>query len=106
MLYSRNSTVEDVSTVKIVCIGDCGVGKTSLMKLLASNYSSQFNAFEDNYIPTVGAEYSTLYYKHPKFGNFFVDCYDIGGNPKYLKTRKFFFEDDGDNCVDGVIFMW
>jgi len=104
--YSQKIAVEEVPSVKVVCIGDCGVGKSSLMKLLASKYISKSQVFEENYFPTVGANYTTLFYKHPRFGVFFVDCYDIGGNPNYAKTRKIFFEDDGINCVDGVIFMW
>jgi len=80
--------------VRVLVVGDTGVGKSSLVHLLCSNKVLQ------NPSPTIGSQTEV---KLHTFNNrsFFVEFFDIGGSPKYELSRSVFYSQ-----VDGLILMY
>ena len=76
----------NIKNIKIALIGDCGVGKTSI----SLRYTS--NEFEENYISTGGAAYSTKLLQ--KFGdNLQLDIWDTAGQERYRSIGRNFYKD-------------
>ena len=89
--------VDDVPSVKIALIGDSGVGKTTLSTVLATaNFDTS-----PIYRPTVGCNIQILRQIHDIQGQYFVELWDVGGNPRFVDARPVCYE----NC-DGYIFLW
>ena len=89
--------VEDIPSVKIALIGDSGVGKTTLSTVLATaNFDTS-----PIYRPTVGCNIQVLRQIHDIQGQYFVELWDVGGNPRFVDARPVCYE----HC-DGYIFLW
>ena len=89
--------VEDIPSVKIAIIGDSGVGKTTLSTVLSTaNFDTS-----PIYRPTVGCNIQVLRQIHDIQGQYFVELWDVGGNPRFVEARPVCYE----NC-DGYIFLW
>jgi GTPase SAR1 family protein len=102
-------------SIKIVVIGDCGVGKSSLSKRIEkmctnSNDQIDVNGFiSDTFIPlnpyynpTIGCDIHVVAVNHPNYGKYFVELWDVGGNPTSTPESRQMFYDD----CEGVIFLW
>ena len=91
-------------SIRICFIGDCGVGKSSIiykiMKETISisaldNINSNYNhnKTENNdyvgYKPTIGCDIEIIDYMHEYFGRFFIEICDMGGNPRYQMHRYY-----------------
>ena len=83
--------------MKIGLIGDSGVGKTTLSTVLSSGN------FETSpiYRPTVGCSINIIQQTHELQGQYFVELWDVGGNPRFFDARPVCYE----KC-DGYIFLW
>lgn len=94
---SRSTDVDDVPYIKIALIGDSGVGKTTLVGVLATG------CFESSpiYRPTYGCAIEILQNTHELQGNYFIELWDLGGNPRYKDGRPLCYDD-----CDGYIFLW
>jgi GTPase SAR1 family protein len=94
---SRSLDVDDVPYIKIALIGDSGVGKTTLVSVLATG------CFESSpiYSPTYGCAIQILQNTHESQGQYFIELWDLGGNPRYKEGRPLCYDD-----CDGYIFLW
>ncbi|MGV9173779.1 MAG: ADP-ribosylation factor-like protein, partial [Promethearchaeia archaeon] len=68
----ESSQINDLA--KISLIGQPGVGKTTMMKLIAEKEINKV------YLPTQGFDLKTV-----KFGNYNLKVWDFGGQKNYLK---------------------
>jgi small GTP-binding protein len=72
--------------VKVCLVGDCGVGKSSLVKRLTQN------AFDERYIPTTGTPVTKIEFEFPdKDGETLLlemDIWDISGQKGFLRFLK------------------
>ena len=74
--------------VKVVLLGDSGVGKTCII----SRYIS--NLFEDNVKSTNGASYASKRVDYPKLKkSLILDIWDTAGQEKFKALTKFFYKD-------------
>ena len=76
----------NIKNIKIVLIGDCGVGKSSI----SLRYTS--NEFDNNYISTGGAAYSTKLI-HKYGDNLQLDIWDTAGQERYRSLGRTFYKD-------------
>jgi small GTP-binding protein len=77
--------------LKIIVIGDSGVGKTALITRIISS------SFRKSYVPTIGVE--IMCYQD---GNYVYNFWDFAGNPKFAPQ-------DDDRCygkADAVIAVY
>ena len=89
--------VDDVPVIKVALIGDSGVGKTTLSTVLSTrNFDTS-----PIYRPTVGCNIQVLRQTHDLQGHYFVELWDVGGNPRFVDARPVCYE----KC-DGYIFLW
>ena len=82
-------------TIKIITIGNAGVGKTSIIKRFVSN------EFEENTASTLGLEFT---YKKINLNNnrtINIKLIDTGGQEKYRALSKTYFKN-----TDGVLFVF
>ena len=97
----------DNSLVRILIVGDSGVGKTSFLY----NVCSQ-EVFANPFCPTIGCTLGTyMYTRRPKEQStrhgsqstqLFIEFIDVGGHVNYKDTRKVFY----DNPFHGVMYMF
>ncbi|CAG7659298.1 unnamed protein product [Allacma fusca] len=84
--------------VKIVVVGDSGVGKTSAVYLICNNQPLTSTAW------TVGASLEVKLHEYkegtPQQKSYFVDLWDIGGSSSHENTRPVFY-----NGVNGIILV-
>ena len=79
-------TTNNIKNIKIALIGDSGVGKSSI----ALRYTS--NEFDQNYLSTDGASYSTKIIT--KYGQTLqLDIWDTAGQERYRSLGKNFYKD-------------
>ena len=79
-------TTNNTRNIKIALIGDSGVGKSSI----ALRYTS--NEFDQNYLSTDGASYSTKIIT--KYGQTLqLDIWDTAGQERYRSLGKNFYKD-------------
>ncbi|MHA1819863.1 MAG: Rab family GTPase [Promethearchaeota archaeon] len=83
---------------KVICIGDGGVGKTSLLRKYVKKQ------FEQQYLPTVGVNISKQPLKYKDNGKE-VDInlmfWDIAGQPQFYLLHKVYY-----NGANGVLLMF
>lgn len=75
---NHSNTLEAISVVKVLVVGDLGVGKTQLCKTMLGD------DFHAGYEPTV---FETYKVRVPLFKEVPVELWDMSGNPKYDKKR-------------------
>jgi GTPase SAR1 family protein len=88
--------VEGVPSLRLVVVGDCGVGKSLFISALLHQSGTGDAPLSGlrvkGYTPTIGCELHVMACTHPKHGDFFVEVLDIGGNPTFRGARAFFYE--------------
>jgi len=72
-------------SIKILVVGDSGVGKTSIVHLLCENQVKHRAQW------TVGASPNVLIYKKGN-ENYFIELWDIGGARKHEQSRSLFYQ--------------
>uniref|UniRef100_A0A8D8WQI5 Rab-like protein 3 n=2 Tax=Cacopsylla melanoneura TaxID=428564 RepID=A0A8D8WQI5_9HEMI len=84
--------------VRILVLGDSGVGKTCLTHLICHNEC--FTASSSTIGCTVDVKLHEYKEGTPDQKTFFIELWDIGGRPAYANTRHIFY-----NSVDGIILV-
>lgn len=91
----------DNSLVRVLIVGDSGVGKTSFLY----NVCSQ-EVLTTPSCPTIGCTLGTYVYTRREHGNqssqCFIECIDIGGHVNYKDTRKVFY----NSPFHGVMYVF
>ncbi|KAL1454167.1 hypothetical protein WDU94_010447 [Cyamophila willieti] len=84
--------------VRILVLGDSGVGKTCLTHLICHNECLTASS------STIGCNLDVKLHEYkegtPDQKTFFIELWDIGGRPAYANTRHIFY-----NSVDGIILV-
>ena len=80
--------------LKILIIGDSGVGKTSILLKYIDN------TFTDTHIATIGVEYKTKIMTKGKF-KINLNIWDTAGQERYKSITKSFFSN-----ANGIIFVY
>lgn len=81
---SPHSATLDTPCIKIVFIGDCGVGKSTLVGQLIGSFDDSRSS-TTAYSPTTGNQIQILsIYDYEARQEFFVELHDIGGSKAYL----------------------
>ena len=90
---------DDDVVIRAALIGDGGVGKSSLVAHLCADLSDRGGL----YTPTVGCDVEVLAIQNDENPNetFYVELWDIGGNPHYASARSSLYAE-----CDGFIFVW
>lgn len=87
-----------IDKVRIIVVGDSGVGKTSLIHLVCQNEPIIRPSW------TVGCSVDVKLHEYkeglPQQKTFFVELWDIGGSSRYRNTRSIFY-----NPVHGIILV-
>ena len=92
-LIENNSTLESMFNlenpkVKLVFLGESGVGKTSIINRFIHNQ------FEDKRESTLGAQFFSKIINYPLFNiSLQFDIWDTAGQEKYKSVTKFFYRD-------------
>lgn len=73
--------------LKIVVVGDSGVGKTSLLKKFANN---TFSETEDK---TIGSDFYSKQFRVVPKGLVQLTLWDLSGDPNYIDVRNEFYKD-------------
>ena len=85
--------------IRVAIIGDSGVGKTSLVSHLIQDNTDRGGL----YSPTVGCDVQVVALacseNHERI--YFVELWDIGGNPHYKAARSNLYQE-----CDGFIFVY
>jgi Ras-related protein Rab-7A len=80
------------SLLKVVVLGDAGVGKTSLVKQYVEG------TFDESYKPTIGADFLTKDITLPKLGQQKLQIWDTAGQERFRSMAKSFYR-GADACV-------
>ncbi len=96
---SIESEEDDDVVIRVALIGDSGVGKSAIVSHLCADLSDRGGL----YTPTVGCDVEVLAIQSEEDPNetFFVELWDIGGNPHYEAARGRLYAE-----CDGFIFVW
>ena len=80
---------EDAKSVKVVLLGDSGVGKTSIISRFVNNM------FEQKVMPTISAAYATKTMKFDDFGGkeLKFELWDTAGQERYRAVTKILYKD-------------
>lgn len=94
---NQNTYVASTEAVrKVVFLGDCNVGKTSLISRFVNN------SMPNNSGPTVGAaEYSRTYYLNQSSRNLNLEIWDVSGQDKFRALTNMYYRD-----ADGAILTF
>ena len=80
---------------KVICIGDSGVGKTSIMYRLA------YGAFHEDVECTIGIDLATVLYAHPDRPHICLKLWDTAGQERFRTITQTFYR-----RADGVIIAF
>ncbi|XP_046341416.1 rab-like protein 3 isoform X3 [Haliotis rufescens] len=87
-----------IDKVKVVVVGDSGVGKTSLVHLICHNEP------QSNPSATIGCSVEVKLHEYraglPNEKTYFVELWDIGGSASHQNSRSIFY-----NSVNGIILV-
>ena len=77
---------KDVSKVKLISMGNSGVGKSAIIKRFCEG------RFSSKYFGTIGVDYGV---KSVRFGatEVRINLFDLAGGPEYLNVRNEFYKD-------------
>ena len=80
---------DDAKSVKVVLLGDSGVGKTSIISRFVNNM------FEQKVMPTISAAYATKTMKFDDFGGkeLKFELWDTAGQERYRAVTKILYKD-------------
>ena len=80
---------EDAKTVKVVLLGESGVGKTCIISRFINN------TFEDNIMSTTGASYAGKTVAFEEAGDKAIkfEIWDTAGQERYRALTKIFYKD-------------
>ena len=88
----------NLEKVKILVVGDSGVGKTSLVNLICHNESLPSPAW------TIGCSVETKVYEYkqgtPQEKEFFIELWDVGGSANHKCSRSIFY-----TAMNGLILV-
>ena len=73
--------------LKVVVVGDQGIGKSCLLKRYAQN---TFSVDEEK---TVGSDFYSKQFRSTVKGLVTVTCWDLSGDPTYIDVRNEFYKD-------------
>ena len=85
---SNKTKIEDYEEIKVILLGDTGVGKTNLIS------TSIGNSFMDEKNPTISASYILKKFEI-KGKKYALNLWDTAGQEKYLRVTKLFFKGSG-----------
>jgi Rab-like protein 3 len=86
----------DFSRVRVLVIGDAGVGKSSFVHKLCHG-----SVLKDPRC-TVGCNIEVMLHRYaPSGNNFFVELCDLGGHPKYKHSRDIFYSQ-----INGIVLCF
>ena len=85
---SKGKIGDDAEEIKVILVGDSGVGKTNLIN---TSLGKTFQSVEDS---TISPSYSVLNFE---LGGkkYMLNLWDTAGQEKYLKVTKLFFKGSG-----------
>lgn len=89
MAFSANET----PTIRVLVVGDSGVGKTSLVHQLTHSKPQPSTSW------TVGCDVQILPFEVER-QPYFVEFWDVGGSPRYSASRSTFYHD-----FDGLMLV-
>lgn len=84
-----------VISLKVLVVGDSGVGKTALVRAFTEQ-----GPFLSNYEPTVGSDFAVRQLTHAG-REYRVNIWDVSGDPKFLEVRNEFYKE-----VQGVLLVY
>ncbi|XP_037024128.1 rab-like protein 3 [Bradysia coprophila] len=91
--------MSNIDKVRIIVVGDSGVGKTSLVHLIANNEALTSPGW------TIGCAVEVKLHEYkegtPSQSQYFIELWDIGGSISHMNTRGVFY-----NPVHGVILVY
>ncbi|XP_050431738.1 rab-like protein 3 [Adelges cooleyi] len=92
-------SMASTDSVKVLVVGDSGVGKTSLVNIISNNKAVKNPKW------TVGVTVELKLYKYmestPRQRNCFIEMWDIGGSSNHKNTRHIFY-----NSIQGIILVY
>jgi len=93
------NVMSNIDKVRIIVVGDSGVGKTSLVHLIANNEALTSPGW------TIGCAVEVKLHEYkegtPSQSTYFIELWDIGGSISHKNTRGVFY-----NPVHGVIMVY
>ena len=92
---SKKDEKEFISSMKVITLGTCGVGKSSIL----TRYNN--NTFDDNIISTIGLNIIMKEIKLKNGENIELKLVDTAGQEKYKALSKSYFKN-----VDAVLFIF
>lgn len=113
-----NSTMPHQQSIRILVVGDSGVGKTSLLQLLCGSVSisdppttcgasvdvmildlqqEREGSFSDSYLENP----PTLLSRKANKDSFFIEFLEVGGSSKFINSRKIFYSQ-----FDGILLVY
>jgi len=101
------NTIDKESRVKILVVGDAGVGKSSLVQFLkqinSKNQNPGFYKKLEEPASTIGAQVDVILHSFNSSQDNSIKClelWDVAGSHNYQMTRKFFYND-----MNGLILV-
>jgi len=96
--YVKISFMAKIDKVRVILLGDSGVGKTCLTHLIANNEALKMPGW------TVGCSIEVKLHEYkegtPAQNTFFIEFWDIGGSLSHKNTRGVFY-----NSINGIILV-
>ena len=87
--------MKDSLRVKVVIIGDMGVGKSSLMSRVC------YGKFSSDYKPTIQIDYGVKKVESNKYYDIILNIFDVSGHQEYIDKRGKYYKD-----ADCVLLMY
>ncbi len=88
----------ELPAVRVLVVGDSGVGKTTLLRALCQDTS---NTCDATHRWTIGCDVHVLFHPFRHHQEYCIEFIDVGGHVNYEISRQMFYED-----VQGIIFMY